>query len=587
MNSDRASQFSSATWRLLIAGVLAAFGVFDGPLDAGEANPPDRVTCFYPLSPGQDSVDGAPVIRRPDDFASLRSGFDPQVMAAWSSYLKVWQAHHDDPSDAAIRRFLGLAGDEPFAMRESAGRAAPSWLRWRRGSYRLVESPHFQVFTKADVSATRDIVTDLERTHWVWTQLFFPLWESRDQVAAALSGMAADENAGAFVAANRARLIPRGRMRVVVFSDKNQYQAALADSVPGIEQSTGFYGDRKRTIFLYATDDDSAEDVATRRHELTHQLFREATASGLRQTMPGSRDQFWLVEGIAGYSESLRFHGGVATIGGWDSPRLQYARFRVFTTADFLPPRELHGEGIAQVQRRADLARWYAHAIMQTHWLMDQSGIVDHRLWVLTKLAELYRIELELRDSAAPPELTLGDMQQFLSVSDSDLIANPVSGDLHELCLAGCTVSPEGLATVPPQDRLRWLDLSGLKIGNDDVRRLIPDPSSLRQVSLEATDVDAGISRWLARARHVQELDLSWTGVGDELATPLPEMKGLQTLWLTGSRVGDAVLAVAGRLPELTAIDVQRTRAATDAVNRLGQTRPNLRVNPLALRDTP
>ena len=113
--------------------------------------------------------------------------------------------------------------------------------------------------------------------------------------------------------------------------------------MPGIERSTGYYNDQNQTIFLYVGD---VDDAATRRHEMVHQLFREATRSSLRQDrMPAEQSGFWLIEGIAGYFESLKVGDRVATVGGWDASRLQFARYRTLALADVMPMEELERDG--------------------------------------------------------------------------------------------------------------------------------------------------------------------------------------------------------------------------------------------------
>ncbi|MEM9645961.1 MAG: hypothetical protein AAF989_13310, partial [Planctomycetota bacterium] len=300
-----------------------------------------------------------------------------------------------------------------------------------------------------------------------------------------------------------------------------------------------------------------------------------------------------------GYMESLHFAHQHATVGGWDASRLQYARFRVFATGDFMAPDELRGESMMEVQRRDDLARWYAHSIMQTHFMMDgetegesvagdgsasSDRVGGDRAWVLSQLATLYRIDLPIRRLRRDPGVSVAAMKSFLSIDDVQLTANPTDESLTELCLAGCEVTSAALATIPPQPDLRWLDLSRLPIGVDDASRIVLDPGTLQQLNLEATRIDATVADWLRGASRLTELDLSWTKVDDRLAAVIPKMPALRTLWLTGSKVGDRTAAAVQRLSQLEAVDLQRTEVSNDGLRSLRSAGGQLQINPLQLR---
>lgn len=536
----------------------------------------DRTTCCLPLA-----VDAEPTtwdsraVTAPERF-----GVDSQ---SWTNYLRVWKTHSADPSDPAIRKFLALplstSGDSVTAIRVSRGRAAPNWIGWRPGSYQQVDTPHFTIYSRAPGNQAREIAEDLERCYWVWTQMFFPLWEAGGQVGAALAAMSSDEDPGEYLRKSPKRISTRRKMRVVLFRDAAEYQNTLGQDVPGIERSTGFYNDARQTVFLYGGQDN---DPATRRHEVVHQLFREATRSRLGGDMPGEHTGFWLVEGIAGYFESLHFGEAVATVGGWDSPRLQFARYRILAQRDVLPLTELHRDGRLSAQRRGDLARWYAHSIAQTHHLLDGPE-PSHRRWVYQRLAELYAVQWSLPSESLGNDPESG-LQRFLKVDDKVLLDNPPARTLRKLCLAGCEVTSTGLASLPVSEQLEWLDLSRMPVDSNDVLRLCPDASELTQLSLEATRVDDGLTEWIKRAEKLTELDLSFTKVTDTLVDSLPARSGLAVLWLTGSKITDRSVARLKSFNSLESLDVQRTGISEAAINQIREAMPDLQLNPLELR---
>ena len=330
-------------------------------LICASARSADRTTCVVPQSGGQSP----PLL---DSCVFPDQAFGQGASAGWTEYISLWKGHHANPADANIRRFLGLPLSGLVEAKTKRGRSAPRWLGWRAGSYDQIDTPHFTIYSRASAEQGRKVAEDLENCFWVWTQMFFPFWDGAAQVTAALNGLDETANVGSFLANKRSRLTVRRKLRVVLFRDAAEYQQTLSRDVPGIERSTGFYSDPRQTTFLYGSE---VDDAATRRHEMVHQLFRESTRSTLGRDMPGEDTGFWIVEGIAGYFESLSMQDGLATVGGWDSSRLQFARYRILVAGDTMPMDELTADGRMAAQQRADLARWYAHAIAQTHHLMD------------------------------------------------------------------------------------------------------------------------------------------------------------------------------------------------------------------------
>ncbi|KAA1261789.1 hypothetical protein LF1_43490 [Rubripirellula obstinata] len=546
----------------------------------------DRTTCYFPLS--VDSSQSDTLQRRPTTPDQLY----PDASLGWKHYLRLWKDLQKDPANESLRRYLGFATSKTPAsktpssktptsktndqdVRIRRGRSAPAWLAWKPGSYRQVETSHFTIYSRADRQVSTNVARSLEQCYWVWTQMFFPLWEAAPQVSGHLERLKADQSLDSFLQLSSKRITIRRRLTVVLFSDAQQYVDALGKDNPGISQSTGFYSDNRRTTFLIG----QPLDLPTLRHELVHQLFREATRSGLDEQ---SERDFWLVEGIAGYFESFSGQAdGSVTLGGWDSPRLQFARYRVLANRDTMPIEELRRDGRLSAQSRTDLPRWYAHAIARTHQLLD-GGNSESRKWIYQKLAELYKIDagLGVPNNTIPIDKPLTN---FLKVSDADLKSNPPTRSLTKLCLTRCDLTSAGLATLPVSDRLNWLDLSYVPIKNSDVARLLPQPQSLQQLSLEATGVDDEMSDWLRRAKALREVDLSWTQTGDQVIESLSNAKSISTLWMTGSKVSDASVDAISQMRNLNSVDLQRTDVSESGLSRLQAARNSLTVNPLQL----
>jgi hypothetical protein len=417
-----------------IVGILLAILLGQARASVAQQHPasvPDRLVTCLPLlatDPCNVSIEFDTIVV---------PNLDPE--GGWKRYLNVWQQLAKDPSNASIRRFLALPLGESSPYRMARGRTAPVGVPWRPGQFRRLSTPLLTIDSSATDDQTREVADDLHRCYWLWTQVFFPFWKNASAVDAATTQD--DEEDNATILAGR-RLTTPSLMRVVLFADRKEYLNVLSSKVPGIEVSTGYYDDNNRTSYFYVGND---PDVArSRRHEWTHQLFREASTSKLKQDSPGRDRDFWIVEGIAGYMESIEIAGGNAMTGGWDASRLQYARYRTLVAGESLSIDELRMEGQSAVQKRSDLAGWYSHAITWTHALMHADD-GKHRETLFRWIAQVYQMNLRDAGSKLPINTTETlSIERFLRIDDSFVVEHPTSRKLTDLCLAGCDLSKEG-----------------------------------------------------------------------------------------------------------------------------------------------
>ena len=155
-------------------------------LAAGVAHASDRTSFLLPLE-SDAAAQTAPAGRYADE------AFDG-ASDGWKAYLRLWRSHHQYPADPTIRRFLGLPLKGTLEMEARRGRSSPRWLGWRAGTFAQVDTPHFVIYSRAAEEPSRQVAEDLERCYWVWTQMFYPLWEGAPQVSAALGDMATDQS---------------------------------------------------------------------------------------------------------------------------------------------------------------------------------------------------------------------------------------------------------------------------------------------------------------------------------------------------------------------------------------------------------
>ncbi|WDQ15756.1 hypothetical protein [Rhodopirellula sp. P2] len=559
----------------------------------------DRVTAFIPLPSAADPPPLESQSESPGAHAfqtaemSARADSPNPADEIWSAYIDLWKSHHATPSQRELRTLFGLPADADVLITDRRGRVAPSELQWRPGSFRVWQTDHFEILSQADDVASRTVAEALEREYWVWTQIFFPIWSGRSQVASIVSDWDRQSTTAVDHLKSRsspARLAHGQRHRVVLLADQESYRATIASAfrntdTSAVAASTGFYSDTLRLSFFFPQ-----RDLASLHHEICHQLFTEASANASRrrptrgQTFAtATTEDFWLIEGMAGYFESLRYERSLAYVGGWESPRLQLARYQALIGGvPIASLDDLRGTR-DQVQSKPDLARWYSQSALRTHYLMDAAGPPQRRR-LLKQLADLYSHPKPAdttgtADDVAANETNPAAILRYLRVDDAHLNHNPAKGDLTTLCLAGCNLTGNGLAKQKRIHGLTWCDLSRLPLTDADVLRLVADTEQLDQLSLEATQVTNQIATLLQGANQLRELDLSYTAIDDSVLKSIPQ--SASTLWMTGTNLTDQAIDTLIALPRLKTIDLQRTKITERGLQRFRQAKPDCQLNPL------
>jgi hypothetical protein len=130
-------------------------------------------------------------------------------------------------------------------------------------------------------------------------------------------------------------------------------------------------------------------------HEATHQLFFEERPGVVE---PGKSNNFWIVEAIACYMESLAEHrllddealGSYVTIGGKNAGRAPAARARLLDDRFYVPLRQLSAEGREQLQHEPRLPTLYSQGAGVALFMMNgNSGkyrppLIDYIIAVYT-----------------------------------------------------------------------------------------------------------------------------------------------------------------------------------------------------------
>ncbi len=219
-----------------------------------------------------------------------------------------------------------------------------------------VETEHYLIRTNHSLEAGVQLGEKLERLYAIWQQLFIRFYASQADVVTLFSGRAQ----------RRGTATPRHH--VVYFRDRDDYNRSLRAAMPNIDVSIGVYMPGMRRAYFFAGDD---YDDRTLYHEATHQLFQESRRA---VPLPGNRGNFWIVEGIALFMESLRREGDYWSLGGLDDPRLHAARVRLLRDDFYIPLADFTRLGMEDIQTDPRIATLYSQAAGLTHFLIFYEG---------------------------------------------------------------------------------------------------------------------------------------------------------------------------------------------------------------------
>ena len=464
-----------------------------------------------------------------------------------------------NPASAELRTALGYERDErggrdgdlwrrgsfygrppeinAAGLRVTASRARPNNTLSLLSHWRI-RTAHFEILSELGRGEAERLGEELEMVYDAWAQLFVPFWIDPATLARNLqSGKPATP--------------PSGRHRVVLYKDRTRYLTALRRKEPRIDVSVGYYRPDDKVSYFYGADSPPRD---TWRHEVAHQLFAE-----VRRMAPGAglRDNFWALEGIAMYMESVRMDGqGRCYVGGPGVDRLQFARLRMSPDAESLP--RLVAQGRVELQSDPAVSELYSDAAALACFLMDGRGqaLRENGIQFLSLVYQGRNASL-LQHTRHPDFNTLiREHHQFLGAfenADIDALGAP-----KNLCLRHTNVSSHALAEIDGS-RLEWLDCAGRPYTSAALQSLLRSAPHLRQLTLDSTSVtDTAVysSNWNlgSGCPELKELDLSNTAITDAAIKHLGA--NLETLWLTNTQVTAASLPNLLRMKRLKMLDV-------------------------------
>ena len=479
------------------------------------------------------------------------------------AYQLIFEILYHDPMHAQANKIVALPKFPARKPRATLARSRHAQLGWPARSYWIVRSAHYEVLTNRSAKAGIELAEQLEQLYQVWHQVFFRYWGDAALLKARCAG---DLQPWPTTPTHRA----------VLFSNRQQYVNFFSRSQPQIGITTGYYDKTGKTSYFYASEPSA---TATWYHEATHQLFQERAQS---INNPGQQHNFWAAEGVALYMESLHFQEGYCTLGGFESSRLQYARYDKYINQTYLPLERLLGLGQSELQGHAEIRALYRQSAGVAHFLMTGNAGRQRKAFI-DYLRKIYRGSDQHETLATETKKTLPELDQqyhdFLMVRDQDLLVLNKSRPLRQLMLGNTQVTNQGFLQLGIQPQIKWLDLTATRIDEQGMVNL-EQWVSLERISLEGTRITDQLVSRLARLPNLLELDLSGTPVTDKSLRELGQLTKLQELWLTGTQISDAGLPHLEALRQLKLLNLDQTKISDAARQRLQQKLPKLKPSP-------
>jgi hypothetical protein len=230
----------------------------------------------------------------------------------------------------------------------------------------VIETEHYAIRTNHSLEGGVQLGVKLEQLFRVWRELFIRYFATEAEVAGLFDGRA------------RKKQLPFPQLHVVYFRDRDNYVRGLS-LLPTLKKevvamSEGVYIPDARRAFFFAGKDD---DDRTMYHEATHQLFHQTGRLVVEDV--GFRANFWIVEGIAMYMETLRREDGFLVLGGFDDPRFDdarivAARYRLLNDNFYVPLSEFCSYGLQKLQADPRIGTLYSQAAGLTQFLIHYDG---------------------------------------------------------------------------------------------------------------------------------------------------------------------------------------------------------------------
>lgn len=216
-----------------------------------------------------------------------------------------------------------------------------------------VDTEHFRLTTNVSLEEGVRLAERLESLFHVWRQLFARFHTPESEWKRLFAG-------------GEPRKVPPKLYHVIYLKSKDEYVALLKKRIPQIDITSGIFMNDDDKAYFYA--DATTNNDAFLFHEVVHQLFALTKPS---PPQVGVKGNFWIIEGVACYFESLALHDGYAELGDLTNPRIIAARHRRLVDDFYVPLAELTTFSMQKLQRDERIKMLYSQSSGLAWFLLE------------------------------------------------------------------------------------------------------------------------------------------------------------------------------------------------------------------------
>lgn len=257
-----------------------------------------------------------------------------------------------------------------------------------------IRTEHFLVKTNYSLERGVEVATKLEEYHDFFLQTLVGFFYHPDELQKL------------FYAASFSRRNRQDQPFVVhYYRTREEYNQALIEEIPQVTFTNGLYHNGSRTAYFFHAPKENND--STLYHEATHQLFFETRFTPRNARWVGEDANFWIIEGIACYMESLKRENGKLTLGDPEFVRFYWARNRYLRDNFYVPLAQFSAMGMRafQNQSQQNLSWSYSQSSGLVHFFMHADGGI-YRDALVEHLSEIYRPNRGIRPVPTLAELT-------------------------------------------------------------------------------------------------------------------------------------------------------------------------------------
>ncbi len=234
-----------------------------------------------------------------------------------------------------------------------------------------IATEHYDIRTNHSLEEGVKLGRQLEHLYQACQLLFYPVFSTDAALAEMLTDPPKSDSSKKTV-----KPAKTPRHSVFVYRNKSDYVASLRGLDPAIAHSNGYYHaqGRRACFFVASADGDDFDQDAVAKtlfHEGTHQLLQESRP---RRNTPGEWANYWLVEGITMFMETLDIQEDRYVLGDFYANRLYAAKVHYFEDHFYESFAVLTMQGQAAFRAHPMLRRLYSQLGGMTHFLMQVDG---------------------------------------------------------------------------------------------------------------------------------------------------------------------------------------------------------------------